>query len=180
MGRRAGDGFGQEERSSACASGAHRDCGHCRMGMRRRASRDRLESTVVLCGCDCHAACALAGRAPVSLTVWQQLCVCPGADWCRTWKEDWDDPFPGSRQARERDERAARGRAEARRQAFEAARAAAQGKTRGQVRDIYLAELRARGQEPSPGWIFEAEVDFLTGHPLRALWKLRASNPYDL
>lgn len=64
-------------------------------------SADRLQSTVVLCECDCHASRPLAGRAPVSLTVWQQLCACPGGGRHRAWKEDMKEPWPGAGEARE-------------------------------------------------------------------------------
>jgi len=49
----------------------------------------------------------------------------------------------------------------------------ATGKTRSQVRDIYLAELRARDQEAPPEPFLEIDLDFVTGHPLRALWKMQ-------
>jgi hypothetical protein len=151
----------------------HRDCGHVSVGMRKPVSRDRLQSTIILCGCACHAACPLADQAPVPLTVWQQLCTCPGGERYRVWKEDPGEPWPGSKEAREESQRKNRRRAEARRQAFEAARDAAHGKTRDQVRDLYIAGLRARGQEVPPGRLLEAELEFLTGHLLRALWKMK-------
>ena len=105
----------------------------------------RLESTVALCRCSCHATCPLADRMPVPLTVWQQLCVCTGADERREWKEDQDEPVPGFAELREEQERESRERLEARRQAFQAAQVAAHGKTRDQVRDLYLAEIGVRG-----------------------------------
>ena len=69
--------------SSACAEGEHQECGHVRIGMRRFLSADRLQSTIVLCGCDCHASCPLAGRAPVLLTAWRQFCT--GYAHCGRW-----------------------------------------------------------------------------------------------
>lgn len=105
---------------------------------------------------------------PVPLTVWQQLCWCPGADAQRQWKDDPDEPVPGFKESRENHEREWRERREAHRQAFRAAQAAADGKTREQVRELYLAELRVRGLEASRDAILEATVDLLTGHPVIA------------
>jgi len=62
----------------------------------------------------------------------------------------------------------ARERSEARRQAFRAAQDAADGKTREQVRDLSLAEPRARGLDEPRDALLEATVDLLTGHPLIA------------
>lgn len=165
-------GYDQGDWSRACAGDAHQECGHVAMGTRRRVSPARLQSTIVLCRCSCHAACPLAGRTPVSLTVWQQLCPCPGGERQRAWKEDPDEPWPGAKEAWERQERRSRARREARKEAFEAAREAAPGKSREEIKDLYVAELWSRGQDVPPGPLLEAEIDALTGHPLRGLWKM--------
>lgn len=49
---------------------------------------------------------------------------------------------------------------------------AAPGKTREEVRDLYIAELRARGQDVPDEPQLEANVDLLVGQPVRALAKL--------
>jgi hypothetical protein len=171
----AGPGFGPHGRSLACLRGGHHECGHINIAVRARKSRDRLESTIALCRCSCHASCSLADRMPVRLTIWQQLCTCPGGDKQRRWKEDPDEPFPGFREARERDQRKSQERRDARRQAFDAARdAAAAGMTRAEIRDVYIAELRNRDQDIPPEPFLEADLDLLTGHPvqgLRKIWK---------
>jgi hypothetical protein len=176
----AGPGFDPLGRSRACASDAHRDCGHVSLAVRRQASPHRLESIVALCRCPCHAACPLAGRMPVSLTVWQQLCTCPGAEKQRAWKEDPDEPWPGAKEYREKEQRESWERSQARKQAFQAARDTAAGKTRDEIRDLYIAELRARGQEVPPEPFLGADIDLLTGHPLRGfrkIWKVMR-NPF--
>lgn len=160
-------------RSLACASGTHQECGHVSIGMRRKPSPDRLESIIALCRCSCHAACPLAGRMPVPLTVWQQLCPCPGGQRHRAWKDDPDEPWPGFREEQDRGEREWQNYMAARKQAFEATQAAAAGKTRDELRDLYIAELRARGQEVPLRPDLDVELEFLSGHPLRALWKMR-------
>src|SRR5258708_22190317 len=84
-------GFGSPGSSGACARDAHQECGHVTAVMRMSRPGPRLESTVALCRCSCHATCPLADRMPVPLTVWQQLCTCPGADEQRAWKDDPDE-----------------------------------------------------------------------------------------
>jgi len=176
----AGPGSDPLGRSRACAGGAHWDCGHINAAVRMPASGHRLESTVALCRCACHAACPLADRMPVPLPVWQQLCMCPGAEKQRAWKEDPDEPWPGAKEYREKEQRESHEGRESRKQATQAAREAAPGKTRDEVRDLYIAELRARGQKVPPEPFLRAEIDLLTGHPLRGLgkiWKV-ARNPF--
>ena len=176
----AGPGFGPLGRSRACAGEAHRDCGHVGAAVRMPASGHRLESTIALCRCPCHAACPLVDRMPVPLPVWQQLCACPGAEKQRAWKEDQDEPWPGAKEFREKEQRESQERREPCKQAIQAARAAAPGKTRDEVRDLYIAELRARGQKVPPEPFLEAEIDLLTDHPLRGLrkiWKV-VRNPF--
>ena len=158
--------------SSACAGGEHQECGHVRIGIRGCLSADRLQSTIALCGCDCHAFCPLADRAPVPLAVWQQLCACPDGARHRAWKEDVREPWPGAQEAWEKGRRKSVLRTSARREALRAAQAASQGKTRAQVLDIYSAELRARDQELPPEPFLDIDLDLLTGHRLRAIWKM--------
>jgi hypothetical protein len=53
---------------------------------------------------------------------------------------------------------------QARREAFDAAKAQAAGKTREQIRDLYMAELRARGLDMPPDQTLDAEVDAIAGY----------------
>jgi hypothetical protein len=55
---------------------------------------------------------------------------------------------------------------EARREAFQAARRAAAGKSRDEIRDLYVAELRARGLEPPPEQFLAAIVEHIAGNPI--------------
>lgn len=158
--------------SPACARGGHQECGHVRVGLRFPVSADRLQSRIVLCGCDCHASCPLAGRAPVALTVWQQLCACSGGAKHRAWSEDAREPWPGAADAWEKSRRETVLRRSARREAFRAAHAAAHGKSRAQVLDLYRAELQARDQELPAEPFLGAQLDLLTGHWLRAIWNV--------
>jgi len=159
-------------RSRHCAAGNHGECGHVGVAF-RMPMHGSLQSTIILCRCDCHERCSLTGWKHVPVTAWQELCECPGAAFQRTWKEDIDDPWPGAREQREQQDRAEQQRKEAHDQAFQAASQAASGKTRREVREVYLAELRARGG-PDPMYepVFEAEVDVLMHRPLRGLARL--------
>jgi hypothetical protein len=40
------------------------------------------------------------------------------------------------------------------------------------VRGLYVAELRTRNQETPPEPFLEIDLDLLTGHRLRAMWKM--------
>jgi hypothetical protein len=156
-------GFDALGRSRACAGGAHADCGHVRVGARQLVSSpSRLKSLIFLCGCDCHAECAFAGHRYVPLTVWQQVCDCPGGERHRAWAEDSDEPWPGAREVWDSQQRRSQENRDARRQAFRTAREAASGKTRDEVRDIFVAELLARGQEIPSEPLLAADLDFLT------------------
>ena len=166
-----GFGFNPAGRSAVCATGRHRDCGHVRSATRPLASPHRLRSTITLCRCVCHGTCLLAEHEPVSLTTWQELCECPGAAEQRAWK-DPDDLWPGFTERWEQAQREHQERREAKKQAEHAVRDAAYGKTRDELRDLYIAEFRARGLDLPPEVFLEAEIDKMTGHPLRGLWRL--------
>jgi hypothetical protein len=180
----AGPSFDPLRRSRACADGVHQDCGHVGAAFRRPASPGRLESAIVLCRCACHAVCLLADRMPtVSLTVWQALCECPGAEKQRSWKENSSEPWPGAKEVWERTLRKSRERNEAHRQARRATREAAGGMSRSEIRDMFIAELQERGQEIPPEPFLDAHIDLLTGHLLRGftrMWKARPKPSSDL
>jgi hypothetical protein len=56
-----------------------------------------------------------------------------------------------------------------RKDAFNAARARAAGHSRDQIREIYTAELRARGLRVPAESVIDAEVARITGNPLPAV-----------
>ncbi|MHB1876832.1 MAG: hypothetical protein ACYCPF_18490, partial [Streptosporangiaceae bacterium] len=61
-----------------------------------------------------------------------------------------------------------RRRSRARRDAFESARAGAAGKSREEIREIYLAECAARGLKAPGEDVLEAVVARIGGNPLPA------------
>jgi hypothetical protein len=111
------------------------------------------------------------------LTVWQQWCACAGVAHQPALEQDRYEPWPAVPQSGENERRGRRERQKARKQAFRATRDAAPGKSREEVRHLYIAELRARGQRVPPAPVLEADVDLLTGHPLRGFKSLWNAGP---
>ena len=121
-----------------------------------------------VCRCDCHSTCLLTGRGPfVSRTIWDGLCTCPGADLAAdrldAAQQDGPDYGDFARQWHEGREKYPRGdpwqRRAAKQEAFEAARAASTGKTRVQIREIYVSELQARGLTVPSDLVLDATAD---------------------
>jgi len=71
---------------------------------------------------------------------------------------------PSFREIRERQQQTD----QARREAFQAARRAAAGKSRDELRELYLAELQARGVEPPSEQVLAATVEHIAGNPIPA------------
>ena len=158
----------QAPRTLVCARDAHRECPHF-VGMGGgglNPRRLRLEFGTVLCRCSCHDACPLAGtgRWAVPFKLWRDSCTCPGADRARQRMAATGREPPSFREIRERQ----RQTDQARREAFQAARRAAAGKSRDEIRELYLAELRARGLPPPPEQALAATVEHIAGNPIPA------------
>jgi hypothetical protein len=157
-------GTGPPPRSRLCTGERHGDCGHLLSAARSRVVRP----AVLLCLCTCHAGCPLAGWLPlVTRQVWQAQCVCPGAGPAAARLDEAErEEVPGlagfERQRRERRAGSAREsqqRRAARREAFEVTRAASTGKNRAEIRQIYLAELRARSLTIPSDLVLDATAD---------------------
>jgi hypothetical protein len=124
----------------------HGECGHWHgSGSAFNFRRLRREGFTALCGCDCHSSCPVTSEKNiVGDQAWRQSCTCPGADAMRRVLDEFGIlPF-GSRDFREM-WATSRNELQSRREAFEAAQASAAGQDRGQLKDLYVAELRARG-----------------------------------
>jgi hypothetical protein len=148
-------------RSRSCSEGTHGDCGHLGVIIRGRAPRS---SPVVLCVCGCHSACPLVNRGPVPRAVWERQCTCPGTQQARTRLDTACEERPDFAEFRERSRRERQDRRAARGEAFDAARAAAAGgRAREQVREVYEAELRARGLPVPPDQVLDAYADAIAG-----------------
>jgi hypothetical protein len=158
----------QAPRTLVCARDAHQECPHFAGmgGGGLNPRRLRLEFGTVLCRCSCHDACPLAGtgRWAVPFKLWRDSCTCPGADRARQRMAATGREPPSFREIRERQ----RQTDQARREAFQAARRAAAGKSRDEIRELYLAELRARGLPPPPEQALAATVEHIAGNPIPA------------
>ena len=80
--------------------------------------------------------------------------------------------LPGWQEYRETYESGSRRRSRARKDAFHAARGASSGKTRDEIQDLYIAELRARGLEIPSEPFLAAAVDLLSGDARAGLGKI--------
>ena len=168
-----GSGIPATGRSRACADDAHRACGHVSFAC-PRVPGHRPEPAIVLCQCPCRKACTLGRRkGTVPATVWRR-CACPGAEHARTTQGDPGEALPGFEEFRETYKSESWQRSEARREAFNAALGAASRKTGDEIRNLYIAELRARGMEIPPEPLLAAAVDLLSGDPRAGpgkIWK---------
>jgi hypothetical protein len=160
--------FAQVGKSPACIREAHGDCAHLvALGGGFNPRRLRPEFGAGLCPCSCHSSCPVATpgkRLSVHPEVWRDSCICPGAEQHRQRLDEAGVEFPDFGQMWE-----ARHRARARKSAFEAARAKAGGKGRDEIREVYLAELTARGLERPSDAVLDAVVDRISGNPLPAV-----------
>ena len=161
--------FDHIDKSPACAREKHGDCAHAAgPGGGFNPRRLRLELGVGLCPCSCHSSCpvALSGkRMTVLFRTWRESCTCPGAEQER---RRLDETGADLRDFDERlEERRRRSRSQ--REAFEAARARAAGKGRDEIREIYIAELSARGLTQPSDTVLDAVVNRIKGNPLPAV-----------
>lgn len=157
----------QIPRTLTCARDAHRECPHFGgMGGGLNPRRLRLEFGTALCRCSCHSICPLGGTSRwfVPFKVWRDSCTCPGADRTRQRMAETGTEPPSLDEMRERQQRDSK----ARKEAFQAARRAATGKSRDEIRELYVAELRSRGLEPPGEPFLSAAVEHIAGNPVPA------------
>jgi hypothetical protein len=107
----------------------------------------------------------LGSRLTVPVKTWRESCTCPGAEQQRRHLDEAGVEFPEFGEMWDD----ARRRSRARREAFESARAQAAGKSRDEIREIYLAELTARGLPLPREDVLDAVVDRIAGNPLPAV-----------
>jgi hypothetical protein len=130
----------------ACLEGVHEECGHWHgSGSAFNPRRLRREGFTILCRCDCHSSCPVTSEKNiVGDQAWRQSCTCPGAEAMSRMLDEFGIlPF-GIRDFREMWAKS-RDELQSRREAFKAAQASAAGQDREQRKDLYVAELQARG-----------------------------------
>jgi len=99
------------------------------------------------------------------MKTWHTSCTCPGAQQERQRLAEAGFEIRDFADIREDARRLSR----ARKEAYEAARARAAGKSRDEIRDIYLAERRARDLNVPSDRVIDAVVERITtGNPLPA------------
>ena len=158
----------QAGKSPACDREAHSDCAHLfGLGGGFNPRRLRLEFGAGLCPCSCHSSCpvTLSGkRMAVPLETWGESCTCPGAEQeRRNLEQDGVDPPDFGEMWED-----ARRRSRARKEAFQAASDRAVGKGRDEIREIFVAELKARGLKKPSNTVLDPVVDRISGNPLPA------------
>jgi hypothetical protein len=157
--------FGQMANSQACTHEAHDACAHfVTVGGGFNPRRLRLEFGAALCPCTCHSSCPVATdgkRLTVPPKTWRELCTCPGAEEERRRLDEAGVEFPDFGEIWEDTRR----RSRARKEAFESARARGAGKNRDEIREIYLAELKARGLTAPGEDVLDATVARIAGNP---------------
>ena len=129
-----------------CGSGRHGRCVHRNTSGKGFPKRLHDGFKTALCGCDCHAACPLTGHADVSDREWELSCSCPGAQLPRDFY----------RNRREGDQRL--------RAAAAAVQAESAGKTRTEIRQLLISELKT-GSGPLPS---SDDLDFAVDHIARS------------
>ncbi len=161
--------FRESLRTSSCTRGKHQDCSHISgMGGGFNPRRLRPEFGAGLCPCACHASYPViltAKRLTVPMKTWDTSCTCPGAQQERHRLAEAGIEMRDFAEIREDAHRQSR----ARKEAYGAARARAAGKSRDEIRDIYLAERRARDLNVPSDRVLDAIVERITtGNPLPA------------
>ena len=155
-------------RTEHCNRGAHADCPHFSgMGGGLNILRLRPEAGAEMCPCSCHSSCPAtpAGkRLTVPWKTWHTSCTCPGAEQERSRMDEAGIGFPDFSEKYQE----ARHRSHQRKEALHATQARAAGQSRAEIREIYIAELRARDLRVPPEHILDALVERITGNPLPA------------
>jgi hypothetical protein len=156
------DEFEHTHVSRACVRGAHDDCPHfCGVDGGLNPRRLRLEFGAALCKCGCHSACPITGNS-------MPFRSGPGAR--RVPARARSRNAPGrlrlARSARTSGSTwssASGTLARATRHSTHTVRAEAAGRSHEEIRNLYVAELRARGLDIPPDECLDATVDAITG-----------------
>jgi hypothetical protein len=160
--------LGEEfEQTPACRRAAHVDCPHLHgAGGGFNPRRLRFEFGEQLCECSCHASCPVqyeTKRLTISKGTWYTSCTCAGAEVARQRLDRRNKDSAEVREERQRLRNADR-------EAVEATPARASGRSREEIREIYIAERRARNLQVPAEPVLDAVVEHITtGNPLPAI-----------
>ena len=156
------DEFERDYLAPYCQRGVHERCPHgvgLSGGLNPR--RFRLEFGTGLCACPCHSPCPIAdGHRAVPPSRWRESCSCPGAAAQRTRhiQTGAEPPDFGQIVAQKRRQ------SELRKQASQAVRAAAAGKSKDEIKDMLRAERQARGLSIPADHVLDANADAIMGN----------------
>jgi hypothetical protein len=95
----------------------------------------------------------------VPVNMWREMCSCAGAEHERRRQREAGTEFPDSNEHIARFQRDS----QARHDAFQAVRANAAGKSRAEIRDLYVFELQSRGLPIPPEDVLDTRVDAILG-----------------
>jgi len=154
--------------TTACRGARHLECAHFyTFGLGLNPRRLRIEQGASLCTCACHESCPVVDetRLAVPFRDWRDRCTCAGADAARRRFDDAGIEFPDMREQIEDRRR----RSSARRDALQAVRAASGGRTRAEIRQLYVDEMRSRGLDLPADEVIDAHLDFIGGNPVPAM-----------
>jgi hypothetical protein len=156
------DEFERDYRTPMCGSDEHDECPHAfGLGGGFNPRRFRVEFGSALCACPCHAACPLSdGHRAVQPSRWRESCSCPGAPAERERQAAAGTQPPDFGEIAEQKREQSR----LRREATQAVRVRARGKSRDQIREMLIAERRARGLPVPSDRILEANVEAIMGN----------------
>lgn len=137
----------ESRRSAACAISSHSLCPH--------AAGLRLPDEV-LCRCECHSGCPLAGADSVQLSTWWNSCSCGGSEALRSegrrqWRSD-RPPDLAELQRKMREQEQIRSAVR------ESIVARSPGLAGSALRQSYVDELLSRGEEIPPESALDREV----------------------
>jgi hypothetical protein len=108
---------------------------------------------------------ATAGRRlAIPPRTWRESCTCPGAEQERHRLDEAGIEFPDFGKVRED----SRERSHSSKEAFDSTRARAAGKSQDEIREIYVAELNARGLKVPRADVLDVVVERIMGNPLPA------------
>lgn len=152
-------------RAPECAREVHDRCPHLFSIGGFNLLRIRPQPGAIMCRCSCHSSCPVtpaSGQGRVSAKVWYSSCICPGADLTRQRMDEAGAEILDSDELWEK----AKSDTQMRSEAFRAAHDGAAGRSREEVRDIYVAELRSRGLAMPSDSALDAAVESIMGNPL--------------
>jgi hypothetical protein len=142
------NGTGSTRRSAACAVDDHPVCPHL-MGFKMAGEE--------LCCCSCHDACQYTGTVNATPQEWWGSCSCPGSEWMREeGRRRWGrDRPPTLEEAR----RSARADDAAWSEVQAAVQPRSAGRSRAEVRQLIIEELRSRNRPVPDDMILDPHVD---------------------